>query len=238
MLRTSQISIANILALALVVAALAVGNGLVTIIVCEAIAVFAFVKILTGNLPSAIQESSRANCRRLDGSWSTRREAIERKAHRKLFNTVVLLLLFIVVPSNVLFLFVNEEVFPLSVGFDAISNFRASPEEWKANLRDEESSFERWGRARHLSRESIDTRKRAIWHSWPMLVLGGIAWVVFCIFFFNGTYDRALRDLADSTQVRAEEYLVHDFTKSSSNAAVETMPISRATSRGVGVRTR
>lgn len=213
MLRTTQISIANILALATIVAALVVGNSLVTLVVCEVIAVYAFVRMLTANLPSAIRDAIDANCRRLDGSWSSRREAIERKAQRSLFKNVLILVLFIIVPSNVFVLFVNEEVFPLSVGIGAMSNFRASPGEWKASLRNEEIDLERWGRQRNLSRASIETRKRAIWHSWPLFVSGGFAWVIFCFILFNGTYDRALRDLADAVELRAEEYAVHDLIK-------------------------
>lgn len=218
MLRASQISIANVLAVVAVVAALMAGSAIATLFVCEAIAVYAFVRLLTRRLPSAIRGVMDANCERMDGSWSARREVIERDAQRRFFYKVLFPVLFVVVPSNVFLLFVNAELFPVSVGISAMSSFRSSPAKWKANLHEEETDFEQWGKRKNLSRATIETRKRAIWSALPLFLSCGLVWGMLCFVFFNGTYERALSDLATAAELRAEDYTVHDLMTSERQA--------------------
>lgn len=211
MLNYRQISIGSVMGLMAFVAAILIKNNLVTLLSIECVAIYFCVSVLNRNLPRGIRRRQHANCKRANGSWSDRRAAIERRGTQKVQRNVAYTFLAVAIVSNLALFVINVEVFPLSVGISAIQKFRPSGADWKANLGPDEQHLEHWGKSQHMSASQVDTRKRFMWHSWPLMITVGLAWALGCLSFIRASHMHALRELSASVDHRAEQYRYQDL---------------------------
>ena len=211
MVHKHRFSLGFILLLLTLVAVATRPGWFVTIFLIESIAVFFCAEVLVHNLPKAIQRSIQDNGRRADGTKSSRRARIEEKAVRKVARDIVFALVLVLVPTNLLLWYVNSEVIPLSIGFDAIASMRSSEAEWKENLRDEERELDRWAESRRLSTADLSQRKQTLWRSWPLILVGAVVWGGVSFSAFAVAYWHSLRELKASIEYRAEKYALLDL---------------------------
>ena len=142
---------------------------------------------------------------------SARRARIEEKAVQKVRLDVLFALLLILLPNNLLLWYVNSEVIPLSIGFDAMASIRSSDARWKDNLRDEEQDLDRWAESRSLSPSDLKQRKQMLWRYWPLILVGGVIWIAVSFSAFALAYWHSLRELKSSIEYRAEKYALLDL---------------------------
>lgn len=107
MLHQSQFNISSILVATLFVAILLgfYQYWLVVVLVIEIALLFVSVELLVRQLPASVKKALWNNCRRADGSLSTRRQGLEQNAVRKLRSEVWMVFLLVVLPLNVLLWF-------------------------------------------------------------------------------------------------------------------------------------
>lgn len=205
MLRPKQISVFALLGLVTVIAmSIAIPYKWFTICLIEFFAILYVAHVLSHNLPSALRRAKRDNCRRADGSWSRRREKIERESVADFRAEMVTALLFLALPLNVLAWVVHTEVIPIDVGISAVTSFDISTEKWKQNLGDEEKRFD--GFFGNRGPAEVESRKRFLWNAWPLVVGGLFAAFVGAVIFLKNAYAHSLRELAKSIQYRHEQY--------------------------------
>lgn len=205
MLRPKQISVFALLGLITIIAvSIAIPYKWFTIFLIEFFTILYVAHVLSENLPSAIRRAKRDNCRRADGSWSRRREKIERESVADFRAELIQALLLLAFPLNVLVWVVHTELIPIDVGMSAVTSFDISTENWKRNLGDEEKRFE--GFMGHRSPAEIEARKRFLWNAWPLVVGGLFAAFVGAVIFLKNAYAHSLRELARSVQYRHEQY--------------------------------
>ncbi len=167
-------------------------------------------EVLVHNLPSAIRSGIADNCRRANGRWSHRRARIEDRAVRKLRWNILYALLLVAIPLNAILWYVNGEVIPVGIGWDAVASIRLdSP--WKENLRDEEADFDHWSRAKGLTVTEAETRKRILWRNWPTILAGLMASGIAAFLTLGAACFFALRELDSSIQYRAQQYRMQDY---------------------------
>lgn len=182
-------------------------------VLIEAVAVLACVELLMRNLPSTIRAAIAENTRRLDGTWSRRRERIEKRAQHKLRWNLIVVFVLLLVPGHVLLYGIHTYVIPLPVGLDAVAAFRLPLADWKQSLRDDgiEGRYEKWQDAPN----GADTRtmKQLLWRSWPLVVGSCAVWIGLSFLALKSIYIAALRELAAEIQSRSEQYKLHDLAR-------------------------
>ncbi len=184
-----------------------------TIVIIDVVVAVSSIELLKRNLPNAIQKSLVANCKRANGSWSSRRARAEAKAVRKLQLDLLLVLSLVLLSMNAIVWFVDTEVVPLSVGWNAVGSFQLSEQAWKDNLRDEEEQFDLWGERNRLSPSDLRDRKQMLWHYWPAVVAVGLGWIAVAFAIIKGAYFLSLKELSDSIQHRTQQYKMLDLSQ-------------------------
>lgn len=188
-----------------------VQNVWIKIFAIEVCSALFFVAVLTYFLPPAIQRLIHTNCLRWDGSWSNRREKIERNDVARMRGAMLGFTLLLLIPTNALLLLVDDQWFPFSIGVNAIEDFRLDTNEWKPRLQDEIRDFDRWSMDNRVPAENAELRKRLIWNSWPMIIILAAVWVIGNCCFVAKCYLIALGKLAESIRFRTESYKLHDL---------------------------
>ena len=206
-----QFTLGSILFLTALVALLVHPASWATILFIEFVATYFVIQTLAGNLPTTIRAGLERNCVRKDGSFSQNRAMRERKAVRQLKKDLYFALFLILIPSNALLWFVHHEVIPLPLGMDAMAAFRVSESEWKSGLSDVEKDLQRWHESKNTNPTDREKHKRLLWKSWPLVLVGGLAWILLACRFLAAAYDRALKDLQSTILIRAQQYAIRDY---------------------------
>lgn len=188
-------------------------NWLLAVAIIEVVAVYVCTEVLTSNLPRTIQKSVASNCNRPDGSRSARRSCHEEKAMGRLRGELIIAFIIVMLASNAVLWFVNTEVIPISVGFDAIGSFRFSEQAWKRELKWEEQQFEEWGRERRFLPSELQSRKRMLWRFWPVAILAALGWIAIAFSIIKNTYFHAFNDFAGSAEFRRVQNRQRDISK-------------------------
>lgn len=192
----------------------------VTWLLIELLLVFLFVRLLIGNLPFAIRKAQMHNCVRADGTWSDRREAIEDRELSRLYNNMFGACLLLLIPTHALIWYVDSEVIPISIGFDALMSWAGNETDWKANLDDEQREMGRWWKRRSLSAESLEDHKQFLWDYWPAILTGFAIWMAIGFTYLWKTYYQSLKELEHSIFDRAQQYRLCDFARFEQPASV------------------
>ena len=87
-------------------------NGSLLAIVLEVVAILVCIELLMRNLPRAIRHSVSQNAIRIDGSFSKRREQIEKRALAKFRWNLVTVFALVFSPTTVLLFGIHAFVFP------------------------------------------------------------------------------------------------------------------------------
>lgn len=178
------------------------GNGWLTILAIEVIAVVVAIELLSQNLPRGIQIALIAFCTRLDGSWSARREAIAEKAIRRFKSELLLAFVFLLIPANFLLLYVDTQLIPFSAAFHVLSEFEMWPSESEADIDEAKKDIVHQAELNGMSPRQIDNLKRTLLHTWPAILAVGIALFALAVVFFKVAYLQALKTLYESIQDR------------------------------------
>ena len=184
--------------------------------VAEMTIAFAAVELLMRNLPTTITKAMDDNSYRIDGSFSPNRSKIERNAKSQTRRNLIIALALILAPANFLLFAVHEYVIPLPLGFEAISHFEISPDEWKEELKKEgtDGRYQAW--QSRVSRAGVPERthrKRLLFHSWPVVVGFVACWIVGSFLVFRSVYMSALKDLVSGIRRRSHEHEMIDFSR-------------------------
>lgn len=174
------------------------------------------VELLIAFMPRRLRQQAEANCRRPDGTVSSRRSASEGKAILRLRQDIWAVLL-VVCGCFAVFLFaVHLFVLPLDLGFRSMKSFSLDSAQFKSSLKSDgmDRRVERHlGATYRLSpRESADVA-RAMWKGWPILVGGGLFLLFASGVALQWGYMRALKDYASSLAARREQYELRDLAR-------------------------
>lgn len=191
-------------------------RNLITVVLLEVIVLWAIVEVLVRNLPVAIAKVQAQNCRRSDGSRSSRRTRIEQEALRGLRRDLTFVCGFLAIITNMLVYTVHVEVIPIPIALKAAASFQPSAEQWKSELRREEIAFDKW-LAPTVSGAAATERKQRLWHSWPLLVVGAAGWCFVVMSILASSYFYALRRLQAGAKFRASQYELQDLHLSVGN---------------------
>ena len=184
-------------------------SQVLTVALIELSACAACIAILTHNIPSALSRAQDRNCRRVDGSWSRRRQKIEDASLGELRRELGKAFLLVALVTNALLGLLHFEVIPVPLALQAVSSFSISEENWKTNLRDDEAQFDRW--LGPSLKEEARFRKRMLWYGWPVLLAVAIGWCLAVCVYVTHAYSDALKRLNSSIQFRSQQYRLSDL---------------------------
>ena len=200
----------------LLVGVLTIGAGTALLLVLfEVMCVFAGVECLMRNLPRSIEKACEENSVRADGSWSRRRAKEEQKSRTKLRLHLWLLFALCLTPGNILLFGIHTFVVPVSIGFDAMSSFRSSPNNWKDQLRAGgiESRFDAWYNRHGYRHVPSSQMKRTLWSTWPAFFVVVLTWIAVCWLTFKRSYFSALQTYASEIKRRSDQYMAVDVAR-------------------------
>lgn len=178
-------------------------------IILEVVLILLFGEILIGFLPKQITTAMKFNCIRQDGTWSKKREAIEKHSINKLRWNIRVILLMVITPSILLTWIIDREVFPINLGASAVASFQVPESEWKNNLRDEERKFDKWSKQKTWRARSAQY-KRFLWVTWPIILSGLIVWCLGSWLVIRQLYLREIKVLIRGVKQRQGEYAHYD----------------------------
>lgn len=193
--------------------ALLFSNGLsfwFLLLVTELFAIYVCVELLTQQMPATLRAQSQANCYRLDGTRSHRREFRELRSLRKVRSDLWAVFLTVAfIGTGGLFL-IHTQVFPISLVPDVVSAAVDNPADIKGGLRQRNVDRKFFSSARSSSRSSkdeINQQMRQLWMIWPVVLGLAVAGLVACLSLIRYTYLRTLSEFHLKVSTRATEYL-------------------------------
>ena len=192
----------------------ATGNTILTWSVFAVCSILASSEVLTLAMPRSVRARSVANCVRGDGSWSSGRASVEKHALSRLRRNLVYVMRLCAIPSMFGLWVFNREVIPIGLGVEALASVSSDPDQWKSALREEEQRFDRWQKSSTLaSSVDVSQHKRALWESWPIVVLGGVLWLVLVFTVVAKYYIYCIRKFRQSVCSRANDYRWRDLSR-------------------------
>ena len=205
-----RLSVGGLIAgLAVAASLITFGESWITLFVFLVAAVYVWSEVLVFQLPVSITSAMKRNCIRRDGSWSQKREKIERFAIEKFRWDIRIILLLVLVPTTILTYLVDQTIIPVRIGFSGLTSLRVSPVETRSNLVDEEQAFDKWA-AGNLFRADTEKHKRVLWYFWPIVVLAALFWIFGCWVAIQRTYSSQLKELYEKITRRGVEYIKFD----------------------------
>jgi hypothetical protein len=182
----------------------------------EAVLIFFGVELLHRHMPVKLREARSDNCLRIDGSYSPRRNAHERRALQKVRTDLWAVLLLIVLTGNWLVFFIHSEVIPIPVAFQAVEAFDIDSQAWKQKLRDQrvDLAYEQWTVSKvPTDRQTVESNQMLLWYSWPLVILVVAVWAIGSASFLSRAYLTIVREYASGIAARAELNLNRDITR-------------------------
>lgn len=184
-------------------------NATVLAIIFEIVAVLVCVELLMRNFPRAIKKAIADNAYRIDGSFSRRRDDIEKRALRGFRWNLATAVVLIATPATLMVFGIHTYLMPLPLGFDAAASFRLSRLEWKQEIRESgtESRYDTWqAKGAHRSADGQRVIKRATWHGAPVFIVICLAVVAMSFAALRSVYLTALKSLATAVRRRSHYY--------------------------------
>ena len=181
----------------------------------QAVLICAVAELLVQKMPTQLREKSEANCLRINGSWSNRRAAVERRAKSRMRYDLLAVLVMVTLAGDGLAIVVNE-IIPIPMAAKAMQLFDLNPGVWKENLRasrvDEE--FEHWSMQNApLDHASVKWKQEILWTSWPVVALVGFLWLLGSFAFVKRSYLYVLQEFAAGVSVRTESNMFLDIAR-------------------------
>lgn len=177
------------------------------------IAINLCVECLTHWIPVSLRELSCSNCMRLDGTRSSRRSSLERRALVKirsdLWATFLIVAFFGAIGAYAL-----QSQFPLKLVPEVASAAMDGSRDFKLALKERgvDRQFFEWSESdANRSDEDARDRQKRLWMTWPVMLLLGLFALFGCIALVRFAYFRSLQDFAIGVRARSEEYLNLDI---------------------------
>ena len=188
---------------------------LVFLFALQAVLICAVAELLVQWMPAQLREKSEANCMRMNGSWSKRRAAVERRAKSRVRYDLLAVFTMVVLAGNGLALVVNE-IIPIPMAAKAMQLFDLDPGVWKENLRasrvDEE--FEQWTMQNApLDHTSVKRKQEILWSGWPLVAFIGFLWLSGSFALIKRSYLSILKEFAAGVSERTESNLALDIAR-------------------------
>ncbi len=110
----------------------------------------------------------RANCYRLDGSWSMNRYRRERAAILHYLTTILVPIVLVASTVFVGTTLIFNHVMPAGLIVRSIKDFNIDPTVWRENLKDEQAELTVFQKQRGIKGERAKEIQRGLWHGWPV----------------------------------------------------------------------
>jgi hypothetical protein len=177
------------------------------------IAINLCVECLTHWVPAKLRELSYANCLRLDGTCSSRRSSLERRALIKIRSDLWATFL-IVAFFGAIGAYAVQSQFPLKLVPDVVSAAMDGSRDFKLGLKERgvDQQFFDWSESdANRSDEDARDRRKRLWMTWPVVLFLGVFAVAGGIALVRYAYFRTLEEFAAGVRTRSEEYLNLDI---------------------------
>lgn len=144
------------------------------------LALFFIVMLIIGgviaSLPIQITRVALQNCKRLDGSWSSKRTIKESQKLADLFGAVALALICAVTITGFALYMVHSYIIPIPIAANIFSVFDVDAVQWEANIEEGElgdvgAQYEHWSQEQGFSGDSARFWQDFLWDYWPSLAL-------------------------------------------------------------------
>jgi len=129
--------------------------------------------IVACSLPAEGWRMVRANCYRLDGSWSENRYRRERAAILNYLTTILVPILLVGSTVFVGATLIFTHVMPAGLIVRSVKDFNIDPAVWRENLKDERAEYTAFQKQRGIEGERAQKIQSGLWHGWP--VYAGVA---------------------------------------------------------------
>jgi hypothetical protein len=182
----------------------------------ELILMVVAVELLTHYIPSHLLSASQANCYRLDGSSSPRRQSRERRAVRQVRSDLWAVFLVVGFGATGSLAAIHEFVFPFPLVSEVMAAATDPSPDFKTALRDRsvDSQFFQWARSSSRRPNSqINQHMDLLWLTWPVLGFLAIVGLAGCVVAIRYTYLRSLSEFRAGVANRANEYLNLDTAR-------------------------
>lgn len=162
-------------------------------------------------LPERLRTRSIGRAYRLDGSHSSRREAIESRRRRKFLWDAMAITALLALPVLGLGFLIHHWIVPADMAVEAISRFDTDHEQWRANLEsdttgDLRSQHKEWARSADYSQDGVQSLQATAWHAWPALLVGMLLLSLGCIWLLVQSIRRLVHEFTQSLFRREFEY--------------------------------
>ena len=171
------------------------------------------VECLTQWIPAGLRQLACSNCHRLDGTCSSRRSSLERRAISKIRSDLWATFL-IVAFFGAIGVYALQSQFPLKLVPDVVSAAMDGSSDFKLALKERgvDQQFFDWSQSdSNYSNEDARERQNRLWMTWPIIVLLGVFVFCGCVALVRYAYFRTLQEFAIGVQSRSEEYLKLDI---------------------------
>lgn len=182
------------------------------LVMSELLVIFTVAGLLYRIVPLALFQASRDNCFRVDGTLSHRREWLERKATFKVYGNLLGITALVAMAGNLLVLWIDASILPLSLASETISNFSPDIHIWRernmdANLEYDYSNWLASGGGNSFATDDPNYVKTAF----PSMFGIALLWLVGGAFLILWTYRFSLSQFELGIRMRNKEYVDRDI---------------------------
>lgn len=189
------------------------------LMVVQVVIIVGSVELLARNLPARLRDASRDNCYRVNGSWSRRRAAYERRAMFKLRTDLLAVFLIVALSGNALVYLVHSYVMPLPMVAQSFAAFRPNSEAWRDEIRAQriDDRFEAWNRSqKRESHAATSRRAQLLFGAWPLGLAGGLMWLFGSASLIHLAHVRTLAEFHSGVVIRTNQHVNLDVGRISS----------------------
>lgn len=186
-----------------------VAAGLTALLLIGTMALGAYLAV-----PRSLRQLALSQAFRLDGSYSRRRQAIERWHLLKFVAEALSGPLLVALPVLLIGFLIHQWVVPFGIAWETLAAFHWDTDVWRQQVEESaRSSHSEWGRARGYDQERILALQRIVWIGWPVIALGLVLGTCGACLVATKYLQKLILEYQRSLQARCLEYRLTDLSR-------------------------